>query len=178
MSEDKRKYEKSSQQQKLRYMRALEANGLNQALTARELGISRSTMARYYKKYWKEYKDNKAAVFAESTDIGRKKLLLDADLENISVKLRGTFLKSLNLLEQRLKNDPASIKTKDLIQFLSVAAPYLMEKMAVAGAKDTKDDMSNSVMATHSTFVQNIVNQINNAKKDKDQHNSSFNSST
>ncbi|MCK3684376.1 helix-turn-helix domain-containing protein [Maribellus sp. YY47] len=177
MNDQKRIYEKSSERQKLRYLRALESNNMNQSLTARELGISRSTVARYYKQYWSEYLQNKPAVFEESKNIARKKMILDADLENISVKLRTTFLKSLNLMGERLKNDPASIKTKDLIQFIAIAAPYLMEKLAVAGAKEIPPIKEESIMTTHSKFVEQITNHIR-AKKAAGAPSKGFNDST
>jgi len=159
----KRKYRTPSKQEKLRYLRALEGNDMNKSLTARQLNISRSTLTKYYKLHWDQYLKQKSEVKNDSLNIESKKILLSADLENVRIVLAGSCQDALELMNDKIKNSPENISTKDLVAYITALLPYIAEKRVIAGAKDTTNNSS----MPHTTFVQMINQRIKKINLEK-----------
>jgi transposase-like protein len=143
----------------LRYLNLLESNGMNMTLTAKEAGVDRSSIFRWKKQYWQEYLDRKSEVKDQMRDIEAIKF---STVKEFDI-LKELFTKVLKLAINRMieiLSDPELVKTlshKDLIQFISVASPYCVEKVGLAGA----DNPAETMKEKHNTFVQNIIQQMN-----------------
>jgi transposase-like protein len=143
----------------LRYLNLLESNGMNMTLTAKEAGVDRSSIFRWKKQYWQEYLDRKSEVKDQMRDIEAIKF---STVKEFDI-LKELFTKVLKLALNRMieiLSDPKLVKTlshKDLIQFISVASPYCVEKVGLAGA----DNPAETMKEKHNTFVQNIIQQMN-----------------
>jgi len=143
----------------LRYLRLLESNGMNISVTAREIGKDRSTIYRWKKQYWQNYLDNKKKINEQVRDIEAVKLYTVKEFE----ELKDLFTKVLKLALNRMTeilSDPELVKTlshKDLIQFISVVAPYCIEKIGLSRAGNPAETMEER----QNTFVQNIIQQLN-----------------
>jgi hypothetical protein len=156
----KRNYTIASKKEKMRYLRSLELNNMNFSLTGRQLGISRQTLKRYHDVLWREYQEQKKSVFAESIDLEAKKLAIVKNIDDNVKKLNLTLDLTITIVEERLK-DPEEVKkipTKDLVNLINVLSPYLVEKRATAGIKTADENDSKS---QHTTFIQNIIAQMN-----------------
>jgi transposase-like protein len=129
------------------------------SVTSRELGRNRSTIYRWKKQYWQEYLNRKNEVKDQIHDIEAIKF---STVKEFDV-LQGLFTKVLKLALNRMMgilSDPELVKTlshKDLIQFITVASPYCVEKIGMAGAGNPAVTMEEK----HNTFVQNIMQQLN-----------------
>jgi len=143
----------------LRHMYRLERNKMNMTLTAKEAGVDRSSVFRWKKKYWQEYLNRKSEVKDQIRDIEAIKL---STVKEFDV-LKDLFTKDLKLALNRMieiLSDPELVKTlshKELIQFISVAAPYCVEKIGLSRAGNPAETMEER----HNTFVQNIIQQLN-----------------
>ncbi|MDD3713154.1 MAG: helix-turn-helix domain-containing protein [Candidatus Izemoplasmatales bacterium] len=143
----------------LRHLNLLETNDMNISVTAREIGKDRSTIYRWKKQYWQEYLDNKKKINEQVRDIETVKLYTVKEFE----ELKDIFTKVLRLALNRMieiLSDPELLKTlshKELIQLISVASPYCVEKVGLAGADNPAETMEEK----NNAFVQNIVQQLN-----------------
>ncbi|WP_340112967.1 hypothetical protein [Maribellus mangrovi] len=163
MKKSKRKYYIPNIEEKLRYLRVLESNDMNKSLTARQLNISRTALINYYKQYWNEYIEKRNQVNSNALEIESKKIMLSADLEKARIVIAETCQKAIHQMNTRLTINPERVKTNDLISYINTLLPYIADKKAVAGTKD-----SNDKSVSHTTFVQSLtqkIQQINLEKK-------------
>jgi len=132
---------------------------MNISITAREIGKDRSTIYRWKKQYWQEYLNNKRIIKDQVHDIEAIKFSTVKEFE----ELKDIFTKVLKLALNRMieiLSDPELVKNlshKDLIQFISVASPYCVEMVGLAGA----DNPAETMEERHNAFVQNIIQQLN-----------------
>jgi len=166
MINNRKKYSTPSHDEKLRYMQALESEDMNISLTARELGISRQTLTRYYNQLWPEYLENKQATFENSLDVESVKLNKREELNKISLRLTNSLNLTLDQTEHRLKDTDVAkkIPTKDLVQFINVLLPYVAEKRAIIGAKKVTDDTESDKDKFVQNFIQTMTSYSNKQK--------------
>lgn len=154
----KRRYITAPKKEKLRYMKVLEQFDMNFSMAARNLGITRQTLAKYHSDLWSEYEQLKEGVFDDALTVESSKLMRSVELSIVEGKISGTFDLLIKELDRRLK-DPDQAKkiySKDIIQAINILTPYLAEKKILLGAKG----LSQGSGGNHTMFVQNIVNKI------------------
>jgi transposase-like protein len=143
----------------LRNLSLLESNDMNFSVTAREIGKDRSTIYRWKKQYWQEYLNNKSEVKDQIRDIEAIKLSTVKEFDVLKELFTKVLKLSLNRM-MKILSDPELVKTlshKDLIHVISVASPYCVEKISLAGA----DNPAETMKEKHNAFVQNIIRQMN-----------------
>jgi predicted DNA-binding protein (UPF0251 family) len=149
----------------LRYMRLLEMNDMNKTQTARELGLHRNTFLRYYKRYWEDYQTHKVMTMTDMEKVEAEKLVT---IEGFNV-IRNTISATLDLAIKRateILNDEEKLNklnARDLVQLINVLAPYVAEKRGILGANNLPDKKNG--LEQHTTFVQNIINELNVKKE-------------
>ena len=150
-----------------RYFHLLEQND-NMSQTAREIGIDRSTLYKYKQKYWDAYLEHKREVVDQVHDVQAVKL---NNVQEFN-QLKSVFTQALKLALQKaidILNDEeklAKMSHRDLVQLINVISPYAAEKLGITGTSSEPQNMK----STHTTFVQNIIEQMNikGYKKQKD----------
>lgn len=164
----RKKYAKAADMDTIfRYFHLLEQND-NMSQTAREIGIDRSTLYKYKQKYWDAYLEHKGEVVDQVHDVQAIKLNTVQEFN----ELKSIFSKALRLALEKaidILNDEdklAKMSHRDLVQLINVISPYAAEKLGITGTNNDPQNMK----STHTTFVQNIIEQMNikGYKKQKD----------
>jgi len=138
---------------------------MNMSKTSRELGIGRTTLYLYKKNHWDSYLENKGEVAEQVHDVQAVRFNTVKDFNEMkdifSQALKIALQKSIDIL-----NDPEKLKTMshaNLIQYINVISPYAAEKVGLAATINDSQNMK----STHTTFVQNIIEQLNIEKHKK-----------
>lgn len=154
-----------SKEEKFRWFVLLEQNNMNQAKTADQLNINRSTLQRSIKKYWDEYTTKKVDVKKETTQLAAQRLIIDGELDKFRGEIAVPFRKIINEMCTRL-DDADHLKRipfKLLIEAFKEMAPYVAEKQGILGIPDP-----NSPEGRHTSVVNNIIQNmqiVNNEKQ-------------
>jgi hypothetical protein len=159
MTKKSTRKKKLDQKTLFRFFYLLEQNDMNLRKTAREVGIDPGGFSRHKKKYWQAYLNHKSKVMDEVHDIQAVKL------KNVQefAEIKDLFTDTLKLAIHRAReilNDPEKLETmahSNLIQFINVISPYAAEKLGVTATNSNPGNMKSS----HTTFVQNIIEQMN-----------------
>ncbi|WP_347839993.1 helix-turn-helix domain-containing protein [uncultured Draconibacterium sp.] len=159
MDKIRRNYKLPNREEKLRFMRALEANGMNKSQTARELNISRTTLHRYFNENWETYLKEKDKVNRGSEAIVAKQMLLSFDAENARIKLEDSCARAIDLMNERINTQSTEINSRELIQFISTLLPYLLDKKAIMGVKEAEE-----TAPKRPSVVQAFLDNLNKAK--------------
>jgi len=158
MAKKKVKRKVFKQEEILRILCLLEANDMNMASTAREVGVDRSCISKWKKRYWDFYLERKNEVNDQVRDIEAIKFSTVKEFE----ELKDVCTKALRLALDRsitILSDPDAVilmTNKDLTEFIKVIAPYAAEKVGLSGSEPPS-----SPFERHTTFVQNIIQQLN-----------------
>jgi transposase-like protein len=143
----------------LYYLHQLDDNEMNISFIAKRVGVNRTTIFRWKRKYWSEYliRENEIKNQLNDIDEVKKRTVKEFDdLKSLFQKLLKTALKRV----REILTDPEEMKklsNRNLIQLISVVAPYAAEKMSVPGSDNTAENMK----SIHTAFVQNIARQMN-----------------
>jgi transposase-like protein len=143
----------------LEYMNQLEDNGMNISLIAKRAGVNRTTIFRWKRKYWGEYLIRENEIKNQLNDIDEVKKITVKEFDDVKNMFRETLKIALKRVQEIL-TDPEEMKklsNRNLIQLISVIAPYVAEKMSSSGTENSGYNMAQK----HSEFVQKIVRQMN-----------------
>ena len=137
-------------------MRLLEDNAMNLSATARDAGVSHTTIKSYYKRFWEEYEDSKLKVGVSAGTIEATRLKSVAYLSDAMAKINNAFGLAVEEAIQILSDEEKRKKlpAKDLVQLINVLSPYVAEKKSIIGLKepDTKRTQYNQ-------FITNIMHK-------------------
>lgn len=125
----------------------------NASAACRKYEMSQPHYYQLKRKYWNEYLDTKSKETTQYTGWGR--MILDQEQMTTTNESRATDLlnKCFHIIDQKLSNE--LLPVKEIIQILSVLAPYTMRTKTSGG--DTPTTFRN--LAQHHTYVTNILNQ-------------------
>ncbi|MBN2818613.1 MAG: hypothetical protein JXP36_06570 [Bacteroidales bacterium] len=144
----------------LRWLAVLDKNNMNQLKTARECGISRSSIIKYKEKYWDLYLKEKATVKNDTRKIAATKAIVEHKLDEVrDIILEKAFTPIINEINIRF-TDPDQLKkipTRILIEGFREIAPFVAEKQGVIGTNPIND---NDPVTRHTTIVQNIISNL------------------
>ncbi|MBN2747621.1 MAG: hypothetical protein JXR34_12915 [Bacteroidales bacterium] len=144
----------------LRWLAVLDQNNGNKSKTARECGISRSTLINYEEKYWPLYLKQKGEAKDDTRKIAATKALIDHKLEEVrNIILEKAFTPIVNEINIRF-TDPDQLKkipTRVLIEGFREIAPFVAEKQGVIGTNPIND---NDPATRHTNVVQNIISNL------------------
>lgn len=161
MGRNKTKFER---EEIFRFLHLLEKNYMNQSQTAKDLGISLSSIKRYKAKYWDVYVSRKEEIQHEVVKLAKDRMVLANELNDVRDEILIVFQIVLNEITARF-SDPDQVKKipfKLLIDAFREIAPYVAEKQGLMGI-----DTPNNPLSQHTSYVQNIINVMNNNGKGK-----------
>lgn len=154
----------NNQEAMLRYMRILEMNDMNVRKTARDVGVHENTMRKYRDTWWETYAKQNNVV---ALKMNKTESINLSVIEGFN-EIKDTIQAALTLAVQRateILSDEDKLKSlnhRDLVQLINVLAPYVAEKRGLLGVEELNP---NNPFQKHTTFVQNIMNQMNIKKE-------------
>jgi len=124
---------------KIASMKVLEQNQRNFSSTAKELGISRPTLYKWYEQFWDIYESKREYINDYVKTVSAKKLVDNGNTEIMVGKTRELYEKLLN----HFLDNPGLIeklKGHEKVQLVNVLAPYVVEKKISLGIKKGEED--------------------------------------
>lgn len=139
-----------------RILLVLERNNMNQSVTSRELGIHRTVLIRYYKRYWDEYIMHRKYVKQDAATISEEKKEILLEMESFKQGLGELQMLAVDRMKLLLKGKK-NFTPKMLLEIIREISPYLVEKQGLTGVKDVTPDP----FSQYTIFVQNIMQKMN-----------------
>jgi transposase-like protein len=143
----------------MRYMKLLELNAMNISATAKEIGVSRQTIHKWKSEYWNTYLLKKDEIKDQMRNIQAVKFSTVKEFDNLKEISTAALKLCLNKVIDILSDEDAikKIKPHELAELIKAIAPYAAEKIGLSGTGLPAQTPGQQ----HTTFVQNIIEQMN-----------------